>query len=69
MQFLTKDLILRTVTDEDIAEITRMWEYPRQTTIDKAYEAIEYMETTHSKKRPKSICHLCLGGSEKLSRM
>ena len=61
MQFLTKDLILRTVTDEDIAEIARMWEYPRQTTIDKAYEALEYMKTTHSKNRQKSICHLCLG--------
>ncbi len=61
MEFLTNDLILRTVTDNDIDEIARMWEYPHKTTIDKAYEALKYMETTHIKNRQKSICHLCLG--------
>ena len=61
MQFLTKDLILRTVTDDDIEEIARMWEYPQQTTIDKVYEALNYMESTHSRNQKKSICHLCLG--------
>lgn len=57
--------MLRTVTDEDIEEIARMWEYPQETTIDKAYEALKYMETTHSKNRRKSICHLCLGVFQK----
>ena len=61
MEFLTDDLILRTVTDNDIEEIARMWEYPHETTIDKAYEALNYIETTHSKNRQKAICHLCLG--------
>ncbi len=65
MQFKTNDLILRTVTENDIKEIARMWEYPHETTIDKAYEALKYMEDTHSKNRQKSICHLCLGVFQK----
>lgn len=59
--YITSDLILRTVTENDIEEIARMWEYPQETTVDKAYEALRYMEDTHSKNRRKSICHLCLG--------
>lgn len=65
MEFLTNDLILRTVTENDIEEIARMWEYPQETTIDKAYEALKYMEATHSKNQQKSICHLCLGVFQK----
>ena len=61
MEFITSDLILRTVTENDIKEIARMWEYPNEVTTDKAYEALKYMEDTHGKNRPKSICHLCLG--------
>ena len=47
MEFKTNDLIPRTVTENDIKEIARMWEYPHKTTIDKAYEALKYMEDTH----------------------
>lgn len=65
MNFLTTDLILRTVTENDIEEIARMWEYPNTTTVDKAYEALKYMEDTHSQNRPKEICHLCLGVFQK----
>ncbi len=65
MEFKTNDLILRTVTENDIKEIARMWEYPHETTIDKAYEALKYMADTHSKNRQKSICHLCLGVFQK----
>ena len=61
MEFSTKNLILRTVTENDIDEIARMWEYPHETTVEKAYKALKYMENTHSKNRPKAICHLCLG--------
>lgn len=57
----TENLILRTVTEKDIDEIARMWEYPQTTTIEKAYEALKYMEETHSKNRPGAVCHLCLG--------
>lgn len=52
---------MRTVTDNDVEEIARMWEYPQEITIEKAYEALRYMETTHNKNRQKAICHLCLG--------
>ena len=53
MEFKTNDLILRTVTENDIKEIARMWEYPHETTIDKAYEALKYMEDTHSENQPE----------------
>ncbi|MCH5190041.1 MAG: GNAT family N-acetyltransferase [Oscillospiraceae bacterium] len=65
IELLTNDLILRTLTDNDIEEIARMWEYPREITVDKAYEALRYMETTHNKNRQKAICHLCLGVFQK----
>ena len=65
MEFLTDDLILRTVTENDMEEIARMWEYPCETTMDKAYEALRYMEDTHRKNRKGSICHLCLGVFQK----
>lgn len=60
MELLTNDLILRTVISSDIEEIARMWEYPKETTIENAYKALEYMEDTHKKNLPKNICHLCL---------
>lgn len=60
MEIRTTDLILRTVTENDIQEIARMWEYPQETTIEKAYEALKYMEDTHSRNRKKAICHLVL---------
>ena len=51
MEIRTNDLILRTVTENDIEEIARMWEYPHETMIDKAYEALKYMKDTHSRIR------------------
>lgn len=65
MKLLTKDLILRTVNENDINEIARMWEYPSQITLEKANEALKYMEDTHNKNRQKSICHLCLAVFQK----
>lgn len=65
MELLTRNLILRTVNENDICEIARMWEYPYQTTIEKAHEALKYMEDTHKRNRQKSICHLCLGVFQK----
>lgn len=65
MELLTKDLILRTVTKNDIKEIARMWEYPKKITLVKAYKALNNMEANHTKNRKKSICHLCLGVFQK----
>lgn len=61
----TPDLLLRTVTAADIGEVVRMWEHPRETTIEKAYEALSYMERTHRQNQKGAICHLCLGVFEK----
>lgn len=65
MEFLTNDLILRTVTEDDIEEIARMWEYPHEITMAKACGALKYMEDTHSKNQKKAICHLCLAVFQK----
>lgn len=60
MEFKTNDLILSTMTETDIKEIAKMCEYPYETMIDKAYEALKYMKDTYSKNPQKSICHLVL---------
>lgn len=60
MKLHTKDLILRTVSEKDIDEISRMWEYPNEISKQKAYKALEYINRTHKQNRKKSICHLCL---------
>lgn len=65
MELLTKDLILRTVTKNDIKEIARMWEYPKKITLFKARKALNSMEANHTKNRKKSIYHLCLGVFQK----
>lgn len=65
MELLTKDLILRTVTKNDIKEIARMWEYPKKITLFKAYKALNNMEANHTNNRKKSIYHLCLGVFQK----
>ena len=55
MEIKTNDLILRTVTENDIKEIARMREQPYETTMDdKPYEALKYMEDTHSKNRKRN---------------
>lgn len=61
MELLTKDLILRTVTKEDIKEIARMWKYPKKISLFKAHKSLKNMEANHKANRKKSICHLCLG--------
>lgn len=54
MEIKTNDLILRTVTENDIKEIARMREQPYETTMDKPYEALKYMEDNHSKNRKRN---------------
>ena len=61
MKLFTKDLILRTVTADDIAEIARMWRYPDVISTEEAYKALAKMEHRHSKNQTKAIHHLCLG--------
>lgn len=61
MELHTEDLILRTLTEGDILEIARMWEYPKEITVEKARHVLENMEVNHLKNKPKAIFHLCLG--------
>lgn len=65
MELNTKDLILRTVTADDIEEIARMWRYPQQITLEDAQKALEKMELRHKKNRIKGIHHLCLAVFQK----
>lgn len=43
------------MTENDIKEIARMWEYSHETTVDKAYKVLKYMGDTHNKNRQKSV--------------
>jgi tryptophanase len=58
MELLTKDLILRPVTEADLTEIARMWRYPQEISLDDARKALEKMESRHHKNRIKTIYHL-----------
>ena len=66
MELYTEDLILRTVTTDDIEEVARMWEYEKGTiTMDDAQKAIAYMQNNHKKNETGHIYHLCLAVFEK----
>ena len=65
MELLTKDLILRTLTPDDLDEIARMWNYPAGVTVEEAAEILKGMQDNHKKNKPGAIYHLCLGVSEK----
>lgn len=61
MELYTKDLLLRTVTDNDIEEVARMWEFEKgKIPPDEASKAIRYMQDNHKRNRHGSIYHLCL---------
>lgn len=46
MELKTKDLILRTVTKDDIDEVARMYEYPNTLSLENAEKAINTMKTS-----------------------
>ena len=66
MELITNDLILRTVDDNDINEVARMWDWSGSViSIDEAREAIRYMQDNHKKNKHGDIYHLCLAVFEK----
>lgn len=66
MELYTNDLVLRTVTNNDISEVARMWDFENGSIpVDEAQEAIDYMTDNHKKNRIGDIHHLCLAVSEK----
>ena len=66
MDILTDDLILRTVTDNDIDEIVRMWDFFRGgVSLEEAHGALAYMTENHARNANGSLYHLCLAVCKK----
>ncbi len=60
MELETKDLILRTVTEDDVAEVARMYEYPNEISSRRAKKAIKTMNDNYEQNKIGYIKHLCL---------
>ena len=60
MELKTKDLILRTVSENDIAEVARMYEYPNIISSAQAENAINTMISNYKQNKVGYIKHLCL---------
>ena len=56
----TNDLLLRTVTEKDINEVARTFEYPNDISPEKAEKAIQGMIKNHQQNKVGYIKHLCL---------
>ncbi len=66
MILYTSDLLLKTVTDEDIDEVARMWAFEKGAIpLSEAQSAIEYMQNNHKQNHAGYIYHLCLAVYEK----
>jgi len=66
MELYTNNLLLKTVTIDDIDEVARMWEFEKDSiSIEKAREAIENMQNNHKKNHTGYIYHLCFAIYEK----
>ena len=60
MKLETKDLILRTVIENDVAEVARMYEYPNIISSAQAEKAINTMISNYNQNKVGYIKHLCL---------
>ena len=61
MQLLTDNLVLRTVTEADVDEIARMWNFfDGGVTVEQAYGALTYMNANHARNAQGAFYHLCL---------
>lgn len=66
MELFTKNLLLRTVDDNDVIEVARMWKFEQgEIPLDEAKKAIEYMQNNHRQNREGYIKHLCFAVFEK----
>ena len=66
MELYTNDLMLKTVTDDDINEVARMWNFEKGSiSLEEAKKAIEYMQTNHIQNSTGYIHHLCFAICEK----
>lgn len=68
MELETENLLLRTVTYDDISEVARMWNFGKgKISLDKAKEAIDWMKENHEKNKKGQIIHICFAIFEKNS--
>ncbi len=66
MELYTNDLILKTVTENDIEEVARMWKFENGSiSIEEAKKAIDNMQDNHNQNKNGSIYHLCFAVFEK----
>jgi len=66
LELHTNDLTLKTVTDDDINEVARMWNFENDSIpLIEAKEAIDYMQNNHKQNRTGFIYHLCFAIYEK----
>ena len=65
LELSTADLLLRTLTLEDLEELARMWNYPEGVPLEEARTVLQDMEHNREKNRPNAIFHLCLAIVEK----
>jgi len=66
LELYTDALLLKTVTDDDINEVARMWKLEQGSiSLAEAKEAIEYMQGNHSQNCIGHIYHLCFAIYEK----
>lgn len=68
MELKTKNLVLRTVTHDDIDEVARMWNFEKgEISLDEAEKAINWMNENHKKNKLYNIFHLCFAVFEENS--
>jgi RimJ/RimL family protein N-acetyltransferase len=66
MELYTEDLMLRTVTDDDVSEVARMWEFEKGCiSREEAQNAIKRMQDNHKRNHQGYIYHLCFAVFEK----
>ena len=66
MELHTNDLLLKTVTADDLDEVARMWEFEKGSiSKEEAQGAIDYMQNNHKKNGLGHIYHLCFAIFEK----
>lgn len=66
MKLLTDNLILRTVTIDDLNEVSRMWNFEKgYISLEEAECAIINMQGNHQKNKPGYIYHVCFAVFEK----
>jgi RimJ/RimL family protein N-acetyltransferase len=61
----TASLIMRTVNENDVNEVARMWELEGPISAEEAQKAIEYMQNNHRMNIVGNIHHICFAVFEK----